>query len=201
SLVMRGGTGIFTGRIPFVWIVAQSGDAGMLQATQIFTGNDVPAFSPDIRANYPSTLPEAGTFIPSNISAMDKNLKFPSTWKSSLAFDYQLPYGILATLEGIYNSDINAVVAKNVNLVEPTQMNINGYGDHRYIYPSANKDRYIHKLTSGGLVQPTATGQFVPAYMTNAEGGHYYSVTAQLQKTFRNGFAGSIAYTHSAAKN
>lgn len=200
SLVMRGGTGIFTGRIPFVWIVAQSGDAGMLQATQIFTGNDVPAFSPDIRANYPSTLPEAGTFIPSNISAMDKNLKFPSTWKSSLAFDYQLPYGILATVEGIYNSDINAVVAKNVNLVDPIEMNISGYGDKRFMYPSNNRDKYIHKLSSG-LPSATATGAFTPTYMTNEKGGHYYSVTVQLQKMFRNGFSGSIAYVHSGAKN
>lgn len=201
SLVMRGGTGIFTGRIPFVWIVAQSGDAGMLQATQVYTGNDVPAFSPDITANYPSTLPAAGTFIPSNISAMDKNLKFPSTWKSSLAFDYQLPYGILATVEGIYNSDINAVVAKNVNLVEPTAMNIPGYGDTRFMYPANPGDKYIHNLNSNGLVTSDATGAFSPTYMTNATGGHYYSVTFQLQKMFSNGFAGSIAYVNSGAKN
>lgn len=34
SLQIRGGTGIFTGKIPFVWIVSQSGDNGMLQITQ-----------------------------------------------------------------------------------------------------------------------------------------------------------------------
>jgi outer membrane receptor protein involved in Fe transport len=34
SFQIRGGSGIFTGRVPFVWIVSQSGDAGLLQVTQ-----------------------------------------------------------------------------------------------------------------------------------------------------------------------
>ena len=204
SLMMRGGTGVFTGRIPYVWIVAQSGDAGMLQFTRTSSAGaaDMPDFSTDIKANFPSTLPTPGTTLPSNVSAMDANLKFPSTWKSSLAVDYRLPFGITATLEGIYNKDINAVVAKNVNLVEPTQMNIANYGDNRYIFPDANGDKYIYKLDRNN--QPVTTGSntaFNPTLMTNAKGGHYYSITAQLTKAFENGFNGMVAYTHSGAKN
>src|SRR5690606_37056791 len=40
SIQLRGGSGVFTGRIPFVWIVAQSGDAGLLQATQVWSGKE-----------------------------------------------------------------------------------------------------------------------------------------------------------------
>lgn len=201
SLMLRGGTGIFTGRIPFVWIVAQSGDAGMLQSTVTYAAGDpnMPSFSPDIKANYPSTLPQAGTFLPSSMSAMDVNLKFPSTWKTSLAVDYNLPWGVVGTLEGIYNKDINAVVAKNVNLVEPTAMNIDGYGDNRYIFPNSNNDKYIYKINNGQVAQSGSA--FTPTYMTNAKGGHYYSVTAQLQKNFDKGFSGMVAYTYSNAKN
>lgn len=201
TMTLRGGTGIFTGRIPFVWIVAQSGDSGMLQATKTFTGSEIPEFNPDITANYPKPVPAAGTSIPSSISAMDENLRFPSTWKSSLAVDYTLPFGIQASLEGIYTKDINAVVAKNVNLVEPTRMEIEGYPDHRFIYPNANGSKYIYKLDKNGLVDKNGTGAFSPTYMTNAKGGHYYSVTAQLQKNNWNGFSGSVSYTYSAAKN
>lgn len=132
---------------------------------------------------------------------MDTDLKFPSTWKTSLAVDYTLPGGIQATIEGIYNKDINAVVAKNVNLVNPTQLEIPGYGDNRFIYPNNIADKYINKLTSGGLVTSTATGSFVPTYMTNAKGGHYYSITAQLSKNNWNGLSASLSYTYSAAKN
>lgn len=201
SLILRGGSGIFTGRIPFVWIVSQSGDAGLLQSTQILTGSDVPAFSSDITANYPSTLPEIGTTLPASISVMDENLKFPTTWKSSLAVDYTLPWGIQATLEGIYNKDINAVVAKNVNLVNPERLNVAGYGDDRYIYPSSNADRYIIKLDNNNLPSTTGTRQFVPTYLTNADGGNYWSATLQLRKTFEDKLDVSLAYTRAGAKN
>ncbi|MBK1440320.1 TonB-dependent receptor [Parapedobacter sp. ISTM3] len=202
SLQLRGGSGLFTGRIPFVWIVAQSGDAGMLQFLQTYSGKEnTPYFDPNPRAQYPSTLPAAGTSIPSSISAMSPDLKFPQTWKSSLGVDYKLPYGIVATLEGIYNKDIHGVVARNVNLADPVQMNIQGYPDNRYIYPAPNADKYINKLNSAGLVTADATGAFQTIVMDNAKGGHYWSIMAQLNKQFHNGFSAMVAYTRSGARN
>ncbi|UPZ35418.1 TonB-dependent receptor [Sphingobacterium sp. PCS056] len=201
SLMLRGGTGVFTGRIPFVWIVSQSGDSGMLQASITKSGPDVPNFSPDIKANYPATIADPTTSISSSsISVMDPNLKFPSTWKSSLAFDYKLPFGVVGTLEAIYNKDINAVVARNVNLADPKEMNIAGYADHRFIYGDANIDKYINKLDKG---QASSTGKsaFSAIQMSNQKGGHYWSVTAQLAKAFEDGFSASLAYTRSGAKN
>ena len=204
SLIVRGGSGVFTGRIPFVWIVAQSGDAGMLQFTDTYSGKtnpNMPDFDPNITANIPTTKPEGGTKIPSSISYMDQNLKFPSTWKSSVAVDYKLPYGIVATVEGIYNKDINAVVAQNMNLVDPKELGISGYGDNRVIYPNANVDKYINKLDANGQASSTATGSFSAIKMLNAKGGHYWSASLQLAKSFDQGFAASIAYIRSGAKN
>ncbi|HEY3389781.1 MAG TPA: carboxypeptidase regulatory-like domain-containing protein, partial [Prolixibacteraceae bacterium] len=69
SLVLRGGTGVFTGRIPFVWIVSQVGDAGMLQTTQTYTGASVPGpFKPEINAYYPTTQPTPGTLVPGSFT-------------------------------------------------------------------------------------------------------------------------------------
>ncbi|MEE6186110.1 TonB-dependent receptor [Niabella digestorum] len=206
SLVLRGGSGIFTGRIPYVWIVAQSGDAGMLQFLQSYQAGDpnMPNFSPDIKANYPSTLPQAGTSIPSSVSAMASNLKFPSTWKSSLALDVKLPWNIIGTIEGIYNKDINGVVAMNANLVDPTRMNIAGYPDNRYIFPSG-ANRYINKLITdvngNRVIDPSGTSGFDAIVMKNAKGGHYWATTVSLTKLFERGFSATIAYTRSGAKN
>ncbi|WP_159636193.1 TonB-dependent receptor [Sphingobacterium composti Ten et al. 2007 non Yoo et al. 2007] len=203
SFIVRGGTGVFTGRIPFVWIVAQSGDAGMLQTTEAYSGKaNTPNFSPDYKAHYPTTLPEAGTFIPtSGVSAMAENLKFPSTWKSSVAADYNLPWGIQATFEAIYNKDINAVVARNLNYVEPTMMNIGGYADNRFIFPDAPRDRHINRITSSGAVDQNQNRGFNAIEMYNVKGGHYWSTTFQLTKPFSSGISGMIAYTASGAKN
>lgn len=205
SIVIRGGSGVFTGRVPFVWIVAQSGDAGMLQVTQSWSGAaNVPGvFNPDPKAYVPSPLPTAGKTLGTSVSAMSKDLKFPSTWKSSLAVDFKLPWGMIATVEGIYNKDINAVVARNLGLFDPTPMNISGYADHRAIYPSGTA-RYIQRMSSTptGYV-PTAGGsQGLDAIvMSNVKGGQYWSFTAQITKTFDKGFSAMIAYTRSNAKN
>ena len=96
SLVLRGGTGIFTGRVPFVWIVGQVGDAGMVQTTMTYTGQaNVPGpFKPEINAYYPTTQPATGTIVPSTFTIISKDFKMPQSWKSSSCFGCKTSLGI-----------------------------------------------------------------------------------------------------------
>ena len=203
SLVVRGGTGIFTGRIPFVWIVGQVGDAGMVQTTQTYTGTSVPGpFNPDPSAYYPATQPAMGTIVPSTFTVIDPDFKMPQSWKSSLAVDAKLPWGLKGTLEGIYNKDINATFFVNRGLQGEAAMNISGYADNRLIYPSANASKYYNMINSAGAVVTTGgTNGVSPIVLENREGGYYYSVTAKLEKTFDKGLYAMVAYTHSDARN
>jgi len=205
SLVLRGGTGVFTGRIPFVWIVSQVGDAGMLQTTQTYTGTSVPGpFKPEINAYYPTTQPTPGTLVPGSFTIISKDFKMPQTWKSSLALDAKLPFGLKGTLEGIYNKDFNSAFFKNNGLKDVgVPMNIAGYPDHRIIYPVATKDKYYQLIDAkGNITTSTGIGSAVsPIVMENTKGGYYYSVTAKLEKSFDKGFFAMIAVTHSEAKN
>ena len=223
SLQVRGGTGIFTGRIPFVWLVSQSGDAGLLQYTQTYSGGNTPFFNPSIAPNLTSTAPPAGSSIPNPISALSPNLKFPQTWKSSLAFDVKLPWGIVGTLEGIYGRDINAVYARNTNLVDPTNLNNSGYPDNRPMYPNFNTDKFINPLINGLRVNPGTlpyagakgsnvtlpngarvtndASAFNTVVMDNVKGGYNWSATAQLTKQFSNGVSAMIAYTRTDQRN
>ncbi len=202
SLQLRGGTGIFTTKVPFVWIVAQSGDAGLIQFTQNWNGtaNTPGPFSPDIRKYLPATPPAAGTSIPATISAIDPDFKFPQTWKSSLALDAKLPWGMVGTLEGIYNKDLNIAKGFNVNLVDPKPLNVSGYPDNRPMYPSANVDKFINKLTSAGQASATATGALNPVVLDNAKDGHSWFLTASLNKSFNKGFSAQLSYTRSEQK-
>lgn len=206
SLQLRGGSGIFTGRIPFVWLVAQSGDAGMLQFTQSITNSTDPAmpnFNPNYKQLYPSSLPVAGTSIPGNVSAMATDLKFPSQWKSSLGLDAKLPLGIIGTVELIYGRDINAVVARNANLVTPQALNVAGYPDNRMIFP-AGVSRYENKLKTingNSVIDATGTNNFDAIVMDNAKGGDYFSSSVQLAKPFTNNWEVTASYTFSHAKN
>lgn len=191
SLVLRGGSGLFTGRIPFVWIVAQSGDAGVLQTTYTATkanGKTIPDFTTDRVAMMQQIYPNGVTASTANISSvtlMDNDLKLPQTWKSSLALDAKLPGGFLGSIEAIYNKDINPAVVSNVGLKPGVATAIPNYADNRLIYSG----RYDNVLQNAYL-------------LTNAsEAGYYYSVTAKLEKSFDFGLEAMVAYTRSEAKN
>jgi outer membrane receptor protein involved in Fe transport len=217
SLQLRGGTGIFTGRVPTVWIVAQSGDAGLIQFTQVYetptADRNNPArfvtpgpFNPDPRAYLPATAPAAGTSIPSSVSAIDPNFKFPQTWKSSLAVDIKLPFGIVGTLEGIYNKDLIVALGRNPNLVTPTPLNIKDstgkliYPDTRPIYPISNTQKFLNPLTSAGQPSATGTSAFNPVDLYNKHEGYYWSLMAKIDKQFSKGLFLSVAYVKSKAK-
>ncbi|MFD2217276.1 TonB-dependent receptor [Hymenobacter bucti] len=216
TLQLRGGTGIFTGRVPYVWIVSQAGDAGTLQITQTYgasTGSSNPTvpgpFNPDPTAYRPATAPTPGTVIPSTTSSLAQNFRFPQTWKSSLAVDAKLPGGVVGTVEAIVNREINAAIFRNANLVAPTALNGNTasgtYPDARLIYPGTNSTKYVNALTPAGQPVPTGTTTGTGAYnaivLDNASRGYYFSLTGKLDKQFNRNLFGSLAYTYTDSKN
>lgn len=207
SLQIRGGTGVFTGRVPFVWIVGQSGNSGMLQVTQNFnsttTTNPTPGpFNPAIGAYRPATVPPAGTLIPSSVTAFSPDFNNPQVWKSSLAFDKKIGSGFILTMEAIYNKDINTLYSRNINLVDPQPLNVSGYPDNRLIYPGANAQKYINKLTATGQPSATGTNPLTAIVSGNAEKkGYYFSFTTKLEKQFSKGLFGSIAHVYSLSDN
>lgn len=202
SMQIRGGTGIFTGKIPFVWIVSQVGDAGLLQTTQAFNGqaNTPGPFSPDPFAYRPSTVPASGTLIPSSVSILDRNFRLPNTWKTSIAIDTKLPWNMIFTLEGVYNKDRKTATFKNVNLVNPQRLNVTGYPDNRFIYPNATNQKFVNLLRNG-VPDPNGTSGFDAILLQNGTKGHYASLTAKIEKQFRGGIFGSVAYIKSFANN
>jgi hypothetical protein len=96
SSQLRGGTGIFTGRIPFVWI-----------------GNIIS--NPGANPNIPSYMQSF------DLNAVVPDFKWPQVWNTNLALDHKLPWDVLGTLEIIYGKDINAVYVRNADLVAPVR--------------------------------------------------------------------------------
>ncbi len=206
TMQIRGGVGIFTGKIPFVWIVSQSGDAGLLQTTQTYGlasgGTSVPGvFSPNPSAYLPATVPASGTVVPTSISALANDFRFPQSFKATLAFDKKLAKGLILTMETVFNRDLYTAVYDNPNLVTPTALNVTGYPDNRMIYPVATKDKLINTLNAAFIPTSGGTTAFNTYVLKNGKKGYYASLTTKLEKTFSNGFAASLAYTASVASN
>ena len=218
-LQIRGGTGVFTGKIPFVWIVSQSGDNGMLQTTIGINGqaNTPGPFNPNPRAYFPSTTPTPGSIIPTTIEALTPDYKFPQTWKSSLGLDTKLDAKgtTILTVEAIFNKDLHTSVFNNVNLVAPTPMAVSGYPDTRPIWPSANTSKFVNpvKTTPGQITSvvfvpngstatsPSSIGAANVIQMGNGNKGYYFSLAAQLQKQIGKSLTVNLSYTKSMAAN
>ncbi|WP_085536504.1 TonB-dependent receptor [Massilibacteroides vaginae] len=188
--VLRGGTGIFVGRLPFVWLVSAVGNSNVGQTQYYYnTAAQASGVQPGFHANVQDILKElyGGNFKPAEITApssptiIDKDLKMPSTWKTSLAFDAKLPGDVDFTVEGIFNKDINPSVITNENL----------YADGSTIQLSPNdvRNKYARYTRNNAFL------------ITNAGGkAHYYSITTQLAKNFNFGLDLSFAYTYSNSK-
>ena len=163
---LRGGTGIFTGRLRFVWI-----------ANQISNIRLDPFYTFQVNATHP-------------------DFKWPQVWRTNLALDHEFPHGIVATLEGIYSKDINAVVHRNYNMAPPSG-NLQG-ADNREVYQGGE-----NKL-NGFYDYPEGTGGFLDAgtlILDNTDEGHQYSITGKLRKNFTQNIFTSLAYTYAQSKD
>ncbi|MGQ9620120.1 MAG: TonB-dependent receptor [Bacteroidales bacterium] len=201
-LKVRGGTGIFTGRLPFVWFTNQPTNSGMLQNTVELTTTatlDSIKFNPDpfynmnatnynttTKTNDPLFPMTPGTKPPSSIAAIDQHFKMPQVWRTSLAADIKLPFDMTFTLEGTYTRDLNAIVQKNVNLKPADAAPYDG-PDQRPVW-----------TTEGRKVYSTLAEVML---LTNTNRGYSWTFTAQLNFPIIKNFNGMFAYTASMAKD
>jgi len=199
SLQVRGGTGIFTGRLPFVWFTNQPTNSGVLQNTveiikayqlSALTFNPDPFYHLSIDSLFSAT---PSSKAPGSIAVVDKKFKMPQVWRSNLAVDIQLPwYDMVLTLEGIYSKDINGVIQYNANLKD-TDTTFSGADTRpRYLLLSDGKT-YDNRLNSSITTAMVLTN--------TKDNGYAYSLTAQLTKPFSKGLSGYIAYTYTGAKD
>lgn len=200
TVKIRGGTGIFTGRIPFVWIISQARYSGVSQLTQTWQGiqNTPGTFKPDFQQQY---APGQGNALPSVTSILSRDFKMPQSWKSSLGIDMSLPLGFNGSIEAIYNSDINGILFKDLNLVEPVALNIPGYPDHRTVYPASNNLKFINPLNVWGQPDEKGNSALNVVEISNSSKGYYFSTVAQIEKRVGKGLNFSLSYSHSLARN
>jgi len=174
-LKVRGGTGLFAGRLPLVFFTNMPTNGGMIQyqANLNSKNTDMSKFEGGlvtdangkatvaalqqklISMGYPATIsPEKGA-VPSTISAVDPDFKLPQAWKTSLAIDYNVPvsFPLTITAEGIFTKTINAATLSDWSIPDVGGfVRFNG-ADNRPIYPAGyntNKSAFMLENTSKG---------------------------------------------------
>jgi outer membrane receptor protein involved in Fe transport len=171
---VRGGTGIFTGKVPFVWVGNVISNPGANENLYPAAG------APQIPTSDDAILQQSF-----DLNAMDPDFKFPQVWTTDLAIDQQLGEGTLATLEVIYGKDLNAIYMRNADLVP----SVRALDDGRPYYGGAGNN----ELNPDG-----GAGIYV---IDNTSEGYNFNVTAQLRRTFSPTFSASLAYAYNQAKN
>ncbi|MCR5351778.1 MAG: TonB-dependent receptor [Bacteroidales bacterium] len=203
SLKLRGGTGLFVGRVPLVFFTNMPSNSSMNQyAGIISTSYKDGVGTPDplleqfkgglivdreamrqkfYDLGFPKEISSEDGRIPSKLAAVDPNFKMPQVWKTSLAVDYAFPtsFPFSVTVEGMFNQNVNASTMEDWNMIP-----VNGFArfngaDNRPIYP-AN-----YRYTSS------------PAYvLTNTHLGYSYSGSISLNMSPVEGLDIFAAYTH-----
>lgn len=193
SVQIRGGSGLFSGVLPFVWFTNQPTASGTVQSPEIgLQGAKLPndfRFNPNFReqiAKYPGLFPQAVSSTLAKgaaIAEVNKDFKMPRIWRTNLAGDIELPFNMILTLEALFSKDINAVVQQNVNL--PNANNVFSGAD--------NRPRYMSKAVNADIASAMI--------LDNSSKGYQTLLTAQLTKNYSYGFSGMVAYTYNISKD
>lgn len=182
TLQVRGGSGIFTGRPPFVWLSNQVGNNGILSGFTQSRNAAIPFTLDPSRFRPAGADPYAASTF--DIAVADQNYKFPQVWKTDVAVDVKLPGGIIATGEAIFNQNLNSVQYINANLAEPTQTFTGP--DNRPRFNGGANNRINRNITNNLVLK-------------SSNKGYAYTLTGKLERPFSNGLYLMTAYNYGVA--
>jgi hypothetical protein len=212
---VRGGTGFFSGKPPYVWISNQVGNTGVLYGfldssslcpssnLNCTTTNNYP-FNPNPNQYKPAAT--GGTAASYEIDVTDPSFRFPQTWRSNIGIDRRIFWGMTASLDFMYGRDYNDPVYVQANLPQP-----DGY------YTGVD-DRVRWMVTStipacvtvlGSENGPCATkvnnlpGKDVTAaYVLKSQNQNYsWNISGAVTKPLQHGFSFKGGFNYGVAKS
>ncbi|MCW3466067.1 TonB-dependent receptor [Chitinophaga nivalis] len=205
SVVLRGGIGVFTGRIPLAWLGYAYYNTGNTFGSIDLRTNSVPPnpFQPGTDPLLrPAGSPYEGIAAfahqqgrvvndpnagQTQVDVIDNNFVMPSVLRTSLAIDFTDQHGFNYSLEGIYTKTIRDVKFVQINLRDnPTY----------FAYDTALSLR--KQPVYAGSVDPRLANGYL---LTNTSKGFRYSLTGKVSRRFDNGFHFSAAYTYGKSKD
>ncbi len=201
---LRGGLGIFTSRIPYVWPGGvylrnglKSGFLADFQGLDFSTSPPTPCcgalgpgaggvpFNPDLNSQPINSTRPVG-----DVDLFSKDFKFPQIFRASIGIDQQLPWwGLIGTLDFQYSAKVNDVIYTGVNKPKDPIGNLSGGPDNRPIYQNVDTLKFVDP-----------TYNYI-TLATNTNEGRAINLTLQLTKPFDNGFTSNLGYSSTSSNS
>ena len=183
NTILRGGIGVFTSRVPFVWPGAMFNNNGLTIGSldERDIDGDV-LFRPDPANQYsdPNFTTPSG-----QVDLFVDDFKYPQVLRGNLAVDKTLGGGWNVSLEGIYTKTLNNVLYQNVNSDNTLDFNWTGGPDNRPVFGRSSIDETYSAIYVGH----------------NTSEGYTYNVTASAEKSFNSGLNLNLSYTYGDAQS
>ncbi len=183
KFIIRGGLGIFTSRIPFVWPGSIFTNNGLTLGR--VTEANVPG-GVNFISNIDGQYTNPNFKIPSGqYDLFVKDFKYPQVLKGNLGLDFKLPCDINMTIEGVYTKILNNVVYTNVNSDTSGTFKWTSSADNRMVFPRK-------------AIESTYSDVYVAS---NTDEGDAYTITTSFAKNFGFGLKALLAYTYGDANS
>ena len=186
--LFRGGAGLFTGRVPFVWLSNAYNNTGMeaksVQVSESVLKNidNFPLTSNPYKDIVLSGIAAAGG--KSTINTLNKNFKYPQVFRVNLGFEQVFAGGWKFTFDGLYSKTLNNVFFSNL-AIEPTGT---VYAVNKAVANANNTAPYYNSTS-------VDTPYSAVIALKNTNKGYTYSFSGKLERHFDFGLDFMAAYT------
>ena len=199
SITVRGGAGLFTGRMPLVWpggtynnnngyyVGGYTANATALAAIR-FRWNPS-----DINGSVYTPQQVGQGFTKGPLNLLAKEFKMPKVFRSSLGIDKNLGKGWVTTVEALYTKNVNEIAYTNINLLPPIGTSV-GPGA-RTVYGISGSSAAAIPITNNG----TGTNPYDNTILISnntGDKGYAYNFSFSIDKRTRSGFNFNAAYTY-----
>ncbi len=187
--ILRGGTGIFTGRIPYVWLSNNFSNTGIqLSVYNVSNSTNHPETTQNIefildpgkQTQNAERLTASGS---QTINVFDKDFRLPQDLRTDIALDFTLG-SIQWTAEAIYSKKLNDIAYQNL------AVDLNGKTLGETI-PSLGFDH--RPMLSKVEGAENYTGIYA---LTNTGKGYHYNLSLTGKKKFDFGLDAVFSYTY-----
>lgn len=195
TLTIRGGTGLFTGRIPLVWPGGVYNSNGIYQGSFTASSSSNPAALDIIRFRADPNNQYRASDVNISLSKgalnlISKHFKLPKVFRTSLAIDKQWGDGWTTTAEGLFTKNVTETYYTNINILPPIGVSKGPGPRNVYAAPNVIPITYNGRNPYDNVV-----------LLSNADGkkGYSYNLTLTLDKRFKNGISFNINYGYGNA--